>query len=81
MPMRSKRIPVVIELCSGNIWVPTWIKVAMRTIFESVPNPGFSRSGIQINNTKVEIRRVAKPILIPVFRVSPCAKTVQGAFP
>ena len=79
--MRSKRIPDVIELCSGNIWVPTWIKVAIRMMLERVPNPGFSRSGIQINNTKELIRRVAKPILKPVLNVNPWAKTVHGAFP
>jgi hypothetical protein len=53
----------------------------MMTIFEIVPKPTRSLRGIQSNITPTLMMNVAHPILSPVFRVRPSAKTVQGAFP
>jgi hypothetical protein len=57
------------------------MNVAINAIFANVPNPGLSRSGIQKRRTHTEITAVEIPKAQPVFIVSPCAKTVQGAFP
>lgn len=51
------------------------------TIFETVPNPGFSLSGIHSNKTIALIMKVNSPISESKVFASPCAKTDQGAFP
>jgi hypothetical protein len=45
--------------------------VAIITIFASVPNPGFSRSGIQRSRTKVLIAKVDTPIEISSLLATP----------
>jgi hypothetical protein len=67
IPMSEKRTPDNTELCFGKMCVPTSINVAIRTMFESVPNPGLSLSGIQMRSTKMLMTKVAHPILSPVL--------------
>jgi hypothetical protein len=71
IPISEKAIPEITEFCLGNKCVPTSINVAIRTIFERVPKPGFSLSGIQMSRTKTLMTNVAQPILMPVLRVRP----------
>jgi hypothetical protein len=59
--------PTAKEFASGNMCVPISMKVAIRTIFESVPKPGRSFRGIHKRSTKTLMTKVAKPILIPVL--------------
>jgi hypothetical protein len=60
---------------------PISIATAIMTMFAIVPKPGFCFNGIQNKRTKVDIRKVAAPILSGVFNEIPSAKTVQGEFP
>ena len=46
-----------------------------------VPKPGFSFKGIQSKRTAQHVKKVAQPKFNPVFKLKPCAKTVQGALP
>jgi hypothetical protein len=79
--MRSYPIPAGREFTSGKIIVPIWINDAISTIFESVPKPGFSCKGIHRRRTKTLMKNVAHPMDKLVFKVTPSARTVQGAFP
>jgi hypothetical protein len=60
---------------------PISIAIAIMIMFAIVPKPGFCFNGIQNNKTKVDIRKVAAPILSGVFNAIPSARTVQGEFP
>jgi hypothetical protein len=53
----------------------------MITIFAIVPNPGFSRRGIQRSSTNVLIAKVDIPIEISNLFATPWASTVHGALP
>ena len=53
----------------------------MMIIFSTVPIPGVCRNGIQSNNTKRLITKVANPMLQPVTCVMPWANTVHGLTP
>lgn len=50
-------------------------------IFESVPNPGRSLSGIQRARTSEPTIKVDVPIDNPLLSEIPCARTDHGAFP
>jgi hypothetical protein len=45
--------------------------MAMITTFEKVPNPGFSRNGIQARRTTALIANVDQPIVIRRFCETP----------
>jgi hypothetical protein len=68
-------------LATGKLVTPNCIAIAIITMFEIVPNPGRSPNGHQKKRTIAEIKKVAEPILIPVFKEIPCAKTDHGALP
>lgn len=51
------------------------------TMFERVPKPSFSLSGIHIKSTKTLIMKVVRPMLRPVLIAKPWANTDQGALP
>jgi hypothetical protein len=65
----------------GKIFVATSIKREIIRIFESVPNPGRSFSGIHSESTRAPIMRVDVPIERPLFSEMPCASTDHGALP
>lgn len=50
--------------CCGKTDTPIWIAVAIITILEIVPKPGFSFNGIHSSNTTVLIAKVDQPIVI-----------------
>ena len=60
---------------------PTSIAAAIINIFARVPNPGFSRKGIQRDSTNKLTSSVALPIEISNCFETPCDKTVQGELP
>lgn len=67
--------------CVGKIETPNWIAAAMIVIFEIVPKPGFSFSGIHNSKTTELMAKVAHPIVMSNLPDIPCARTDQGAFP
>jgi hypothetical protein len=62
-----KRIPIAMESCKGKIFVPISIKREMIRIFERVPNPGLSLSGIHKESTRAPIIKVEVPIESPLL--------------
>ena len=65
----------------GSRFTVNWMKVAITTILATVPNPGFSRNGIQIRRTMVLMKNVHQPNATFVRKLNPWAKTLHGAFP
>jgi hypothetical protein len=53
----------------------------MMMIFESVPKPGRSLSGIQRAKTSEPTINVDVPMDRPLFKEIPCARTDHGALP
>ena len=50
-------------------------------VFSIVPTPGFCLKGIHKQSTPKLTKKVVKPMLYPVLKDIPCARTVQGLTP
>ena len=65
----------------GKNLIETSKTAAITTIFEIVPRPGFSFSGIHRSKTTTLTKKVVTPISSPVRLVKPSDKTTQGELP
>jgi hypothetical protein len=81
MPTRVKANPGMRVSCFGKTFVAISMNREMIRIFERVPNPGRSFSGIHNERTSAPIIRVDVPIESPLLSEIPCARTDHGAFP
>jgi hypothetical protein len=81
IPSKQYIIPKEYESDIGKILTPTWIADAITTMFERVPNPGFSRRGIHRSRTSALIAKVDQPIVMSRRLEIPCVSTDHGAFP